>query len=802
MATVAASIKMFDMISVSAIDLATSIGNLTILVRNGIKLQASILVDVINVSQGNGGNPGFQESINGQQDRAINAGNNIQKTQEKPKWQSYEAPAVFNSTGAERMRQELNSLNSMMKSLQASQSGLNSTNIDLMSPNVIQDLKNASDRINNLQNSISKLNDKKRDFGNSMSSGGESKLNSSIEQLRESMGKALQAQKALNQAMSQGNVDEANKAYINMMQNIDSSQKHIRDNINSQESLNSSANKGNNIFGKVKGLIGNYLGFDQVKQLIGATIGGAMKLEQQMFSVKAAMGTNEGSGAYFDNLVKQANESAFSFEELAGSSKKFMQITKNTGSVDKLLNLNERLTLVGQEQDFDSAGSAIKGALKGDFSALQEDFGFGDADEKVLKASTGMDDFINKFNTILNQKGATQDLLTEYNQLPSAQLDNLKSNFESSMAQAGKGALDIMAPILSGLNQAFSNGSFQPFFNALSKGLGEAVNLVIWLGQVFKDNWAIIGPILIFTVGVLLGLMIQQLWLTIPPLLAQAAAWMVSIWPVLLIVGIVMLLISVLMQYGVTTEQILGFIGGLFGVLGATIYNYIAMVWNIFASLAEFVGNLFIDPVYAIKKLFYDLAMTILSTISNSARGLTNLVNLIPGVNVNLSKNIEDLISKLDKPTSDKNVFSVKRMEQIDYKEAATFGYNKGSSIAASFKDFNPLSTNALSNQALKNDDLGFWNEKKDSSDVAAGLKDSNDNLKNINDKMDVSNEHLEILRDLAEQESIQNFVSLTPSVQITTGDIKEEADINKIISNIENYMKNELVASAEGVYA
>ncbi|RXM58851.1 hypothetical protein DP133_02260, partial [Clostridium tetani] len=74
--------------------------------------------------------------------------------------------------------------------------------------------------------------------------------------------------------------------------------------------------------------------------------------------------------------------------------------------------------------------------------------------------------------------------------------------------------------------------------------------------------------------------------------------------------------------------------------------------------------------------------------------------------------------------------------------------------------------------------------------------------LKNIDDKIDISNEHLEMLRDLAEQESIQNFVTLTPTVQVTTGDIKEEADINKIIDKIESYMENELVNSAEGVYA
>lgn len=84
---------------------------------------------------------------------------------------------------------------------------------------------------------------------------------------------------------------------------------------------------------------------------------------------------------------------------------------------------------------------------------------------------------------------------------------------------------------------------------------------------------------------------------------------------------------------------------------------------------------------------------------------------------------------------------------------------------------------------------------------IQNNLNNTNQKLDNINDSIDISNEHLEMLRDLAEIESVQNFVTLTPTVEVTTGDIKEEADINTIISKIENYMRTELVNSAEGVY-
>ena len=57
------------------------------------------------------------------------------------------------------------------------------------------------------------------------------------------------------------------------------------------------------------------------------------------------------------------------------------------------------------------------------------------------------------------------------------------------------------------------------------------------------------------------------------------------------------------------------------------------------------------------------------------------------------------------------------------------------------------------------------------------------------------------MLKDSAENKSIQNFVQLSPSITFGDAHVKEEADINKIISKIETYMDEEIANSAEGVY-
>jgi hypothetical protein len=164
---------------------------------------------------------------------------------------------------------------------------------------------------------------------------------------------------------------------------------------------------------------------------------------------------------------------------------------------------------------------------------------------------------------------------------------------------------------------------------------------------------------------------------------------------------------------------------------------------------------------------------------------------------------------KIDIPPPPSDYRIIPKMEMKDMGNEALYGYNTVSKFGADAPEkFNnlksPLGDNEILNNFNKNQDKGqlSMNNSGDNSDLTNSALQGASSLNNIESKIDISNEHLEMLRDLAEQDSIQNFVTLTPTVQITTGDIKEEADINKIITHIENYMENELANSAEGVYA
>src|SRR5690606_4410566 len=104
--------------------------------------------------------------------------------------------------------------------------------------------------------------------------------------------------------------------------------------------------------------------------------------------------------------------------------------------------------------------------------------------------------------------------------------------------------------------------------------------------------------------------------------LVQAAAWMAANWPILLIGAAIGFLIYALYQWGDATSEVIGYVTGIFGVLFAGLYNHFALFANVALSIAEFFANVWKDPVYAVKKLFYDMVINVLEWLGNLVKGI------------------------------------------------------------------------------------------------------------------------------------------------------------------------------------
>lgn len=305
--------------------------------------------------------------------------------------------------------------------------------------------------------------------------------------------------------------------------------------------------------------------------------------------------------------------------------------------------------------------------------------------------------------------------------------------------------------------------------------MGEVVGTV---ASLFIENWDFISMMLLGVSAVLAGALIPKLWAMVPPLIAQASAWIVMNYPILMVIGSVILFMTMLHSMGVTTEQIIGTVTGIFFGLYAFLYNLVADIWNLFAVFGEFFANFLNDPIGSIMRLFIGLAdfvLGVLETIANAMDALfgSSMADAVNGWRNNMQSWADD--------TFGKQAVTIERMEKLDVADNFNKGYDFGVDLSnGAIQIFEDLTTSMNS--------MGFEGGHIDS-------------VGSIEDTVDVSNEDLEIIRELAEMESIQNFVTLTPKVNIKTGPVSKDVDIDEIVRRIEKSIEEEMEASTKEVY-
>lgn len=228
-----------------------------------------------------------------------------------------------------------------------------------------------------------------------------------------------------------------------------------------------------------------------------------------------------------------------------------------------------------------------------------------------------------------------------------------------------------------------------------------------------------------------------------------------------------------------------GIIAGVMSMLGAHVYNTVAFMYNGFAVFANFIGNVFNNPVAAVKVLFYDLAQTVLGYLLNIANGIEGLVNKIPGVTVDLTSGVESWINNLGAKSAAvkessgwKEYFSP--MEYKDYGSAFSSGYDKGSNFFSNI--FGGGVGADPGNFSAGGASLGDINDKLDGIGKDVG---------SIKKSVDMSKEDIKLMVDMATQRYVNkiNLTAQTPVITVngantgnTEADRKSLADALAII--------------------
>lgn len=361
-------------------------------------------------------------------------------------------------------------------------------------------------------------------------------------------------------------------------------------------------------------------------------------------------------------------------------------------------------------------------------------------------------------------------------------------------------ALQSFGPIIDQVTGFLNSDGFSKFITMVCNGIGAIVSFVGWAVSLISSNLDVIIPILLGIATIYLALMLQKLWAMVPALLANASAvladagaWLALHWPLLLIVGAIVIVMIALNKLGVSFSDVCGFVGGLIGSFAVGVYNNFVYVWNIIASLANFIYNVFRNPIAAVQVLFLDLAKNVLGYMRTLIQGIEDLINLIPGVEVNLTGGVDKLMgsieSKLGEIKSENEWYEiVEQKDFIDLSEGFSKGKEFGQSIGSKIED----SVKGI----FEAGDSGF------SFDYGDGVPVKGLDGKNV--KVDVADEDLQYLRDIAERDYVAKVAqnTLAPNVQISFGDVHETADAEKLAGRIAQILEEEITTSAEGVYA
>lgn len=403
-----------------------------------------------------------------------------------------------------------------------------------------------------------------------------------------------------------------------------------------------------------------------------------------------------------------------------------------------------------------------------------------------------------ELNSVMEQAPALAKSIADYMQVSVGELGELRE-----MGSQGQITADIVKNALFAAAKD-TNAEFEKTpmtwaqvwtvaSNTAVRALDPLLTAINWVA----NNIQTIGPIVV-SLGTAFGVMlIAANWTNILTFATEKAAAaqaflnaVMSANPAALAaVGVLVLVaafyagIAAVNHFAGTSISATGIITGAFTTMGAFILNgTLVPLHNGFAAFVNFLGNAFNDPITAIDVLFYDMSITILKYVQNVAQGLEGLINMIPGVEVNMTSGIDKLIGKLEYGrnwTIKQNGYKeyIKPWENFDLGKSYKSGYNWGANLGKS---------------GLMGTGTGQL-EIPQAADVKDLLGNIDKNTGKIAKTVDLSDEQIKMLVDVAERKYVNN-VNLTSQTPMITVQGQNTGNTEKDARNLADTLRDVLV--------
>ena len=247
----------------------------------------------------------------------------------------------------------------------------------------------------------------------------------------------------------------------------------------------------------------------------------------------------------------------------------------------------------------------------------------------------------------------------------------------------------------------------------------------------------------------------------------------------------------------------LAFIGNIFVALWNLVVDVFVMIYNLVATVANFIGNVFNDPVGAVARLFFDLADTVLSVLQALASAIdtifgSNLAGSVQGWRDSLGGWVDSTFGKGEEIMEKLNAEDL-HLGRFEYGAAFDMGYEFGQGVedtVGGLFDFSAMDSLGAA------DGLDAFNLGNTLDGIYGNTGDTAGNTAAMSDALDIAEEDLAYMRDIAEREAINRFTTAEIKVeQHNENHISKDTDLDGIMDAWANDFAEKLDVSEEGVH-
>lgn len=773
---------------------------------------------------------------------------------------------VFTGTGVERFQQEVQSANDMLNTLNTTQARISQTaqGMDILPDAAVQDMNTMQQRLSAIQQRIQQIENNPVNVGADNANAELEQLRMQLNQAIQEQNSLNQAMQNMDVSAANDAYLRLSQTVGNTERYI---RDNVDEQGRFNQEISAGTQQANELTNTIKRAVAAYVSIQTVgkalnisDELVQTTSrlnmmnDGVQTTAELVNMVYAAAQDARGSFsqmadvvARFGNNAKDAFSSSEEVVAFADLIQKQMTIAgaSTQEAANAELQLSQALgsgVLRGDELNsiFEQAPNLIQNIadyLDVPIGKIREMAADGELSADVVKAAIF---------------SAADDINSKFNEMPMTW-----GQMWQSMQNT---ALIAFQPVLQRLNDLANSEAFQTFIQGAIEAMATLANillnvfdLAVSIGTFIGDNWSIIAPIVYGIVAALTAyIAISAIVAAINGVMAiaegvKAAAQMMATgatfaetaaqqglnaalmacpltWIIMLILALIVVIFAVCnaiaKMTGIANSGFGVITGGVnvviqfFKNLGLTVANIALGIGNAIAALASNMMTAFHNAICSVQSWFYNLLSTALSVIE----GICAALNKLPFVEFDysgISSAADDYAAKASEAAGNKE----------DY-QSISDAFNEGFTTFDAFQDgwasdaFNAGAAwgdgvaDKVSNFSLSDvfgqtdipnvgDYTSGFSDAIANSGVGDGIGNIDDNTGKIKDSLDITEEDLKYLRDIAEQEAINRFTTAEINVDMSgmQNTVNSGDDIDGFMTKLTDSVNEAVDNMTEGVH-